>query len=156
MKIKFHGRMRIIKKIKDQAEVLQLSIFVNIICQLLKKHDKLSICKLVTFTYLMKKNKFLFKNVYSTNNKQDVIYKGLSLLTGDFDQYCDSLIYIFRAIHLLTVQNVIVVENDTVTLSDKTIQIEVVFSENDFLDKVILESKIMTDNQFMKEVIYNV
>ena len=144
------------KSIREQTEVLQLSIFSSIICQLLKNHNQLSVCKLVTFTYIVKQNKFLGGNIYTAKNTQDVIYKGISLLSGDFDRYCNSLIYIFKAIHLLVTQNVITLENDMITLSDTNIQSDTTFVESNFLNKVIRESKTMTDKQFMKEVTYNV
>lgn len=144
------------KSIREQTEVLQLSIFCNIICQLLKSHKQLSVCKLTAFAYIVKQDKFLGGNIYTAKNSQDLIYKGISLLAGDFDRYCESLIYIFKAIHLLIAQKIIILENDIVTLSDTNIINDTPFVESNFLNKVIKESKTMTDKQFMKEVTYNV
>lgn len=144
------------KSIREQTEVLQISIFSSIICQLLKKHNQLSVCKLVTFTYIVKQDNFWGGNIYTAHNTKNVVYKGISLLSGDFERYCDSLIYIFKAIHLLITQNVIVLENNNVFLCDTNIQSDTVFSESNFLHNVIRESKTMTGKQFMKEVTYNV
>lgn len=144
------------KKIREQAEVLQISIYTNIVCDLLKKHNRLSICKLVTFSYIVKQSVFMGGPIYTAHNKRDVIYKGISILSGDFERYCDSLVYIFKAIHLLISQNVIVMENNFLFLSDINMSIDTVYPIGNFLNKVIIESRNMSDKQFMKEVTYNV
>ncbi len=145
-----------IDNIKEKMEVLQLSIFINIICELLKKHKQFSICKLVTLVYIIKQYRFLGNNIYTGKDSKNLIYKGLSLLLGQLNRYCDSLEYIFKAIHILLINDIVILENNSILILKKDIQTEITFLENKFLNKVIEESKFITDRQFIKEVIYNV
>lgn len=144
------------RNIKDQAELIQLGIYCNIICQILYVHNSLSVCKMTTFAYLIKQDRFLGGKIYTAKNSQDVVFKGLSLLAGDFDGFCNSLGYIIKALDLLINQGVITCEKNILTLSDKNIKLDVVYEENSFMKKVVEESKTMTDRQFLKEVTYNV
>lgn len=156
MKNKFHGRMKIMRNLKDQTEAIQLSIYCNIICQILKNHKQISVCKLLTFSYLIKKNRFLGGNIYTAKNTKDIVFKGISILSGDFDGFCNSVSHIIKALHILLNIRVLTLENSKVTLNLTTVQLESVYEESNFLKKVIEESKVMTDRQFMKEVTYNV
>lgn len=144
------------RNIKVQAELIQLSIYCNIICQTLQRHEKLSICKTITFSYLIKQNRFWGGTIYTARNSQDIIYKGISLLSGDFNGYCNSVPYILKALHLLISQGIVEYENDILHLTNNKIRIDSIYPENNFMKKVIEESKFMTDKQFMKEVTYNV
>lgn len=144
------------RNIRVQAESIQLSIYCNIICQTLKRHEKLSICKIVTFSYLIKQNRFLGGTIYTARNTQDVIYKGLSLLSGDFDGICNSVPYILKSLHLLISKGIVESENDILYLTSNQLKLDSIYEENNFMKKVIEESKTMTDKQFMKEVTYNV
>lgn len=144
------------RNIKIQAESIQLSIYCNIICQTLQKHGELSVCKIITFSYLIKQNRFIGGTVYTAKNTQDVIYKGISLLSGDFDGFCNSVPYILKSLHLLISEGIVKYENSVLYLNNKQLELDLVFEENNFMKKVIEESKTMTDKQFMKEVTYNV
>lgn len=144
------------RNLKEQTESIQLSIYCNIICQTLKSHQNMSICKIVTFSYLIKQNRFLGGTIYTAKNTQDIILKGISLLAGDFDGFCNSVPYILKALHLLICKGMVSSENDVLTLSSNNLNIDSVYKENNFMRKVIEESKTMTDRQFMKEVTYNV
>ncbi len=143
-------------RIKNKTESIQLSMFCNIICQLLCKHESLSICKMVTLSYLIKQNGFIGCKIYSANNKQDVILKGLSLLSGDFNNFCNSVPYIVKAIHILIKNGIVKMENDILSLTDYDMKFDLVYEESNFMNNMIEDSKFMTDRQFMKEVIYNV
>lgn len=144
------------RNIKEQTESIQLSIYCNIICQTLKLHENLSICKMLTFAYLIKQNRFLGGTVYTAKNTQDVIFKGISLLAGDFERFCNSTPYIIKALHILIIKGLVVSENDILSLTTKDLKLDLVYEENNFMKKVIEQSKSMTDRQFMKEVTYNV
>lgn len=144
------------RNLKEQTETIQLSIYYNIICQILKNHKQLSVCKLLTFSYLVKKNRFFGGTIYSAKNTQDIVFKGIAFLSGDFDGFCNSVSYIIKALHILVKKGIILLENDIVTLNDTTVKLDLVYEESNFLKKVIEESKVMTDRQFMKEVTYNV
>lgn len=144
------------RNIRKQTESIQLSIYCNIICQTLQNHEKLSICKIVTFSYLIKQNRFLGGTIYTAGNTQDVIFKGISLLAGDFDGFCNSVPYILKALHLLINKGIVNLEDDILHLTTEKLKLDSIYEENNFMKKVIEESKTMTDKQFMKEVTYNV
>ena len=143
-------------RIEGKTEAIQLSMFCNIICQLLHKHESLSVCKMVPISYLIKQNGFIGCKIYNANNKQDVVLKGLSLLSGDFNNFCNSVPYILKAIHILIKNGIVNIENDILSLTDCDMNFDLVYEENNFMNNMIEYSKYMTDRQFMKEVIYNV
>ena len=144
------------RNIKEQAETIQLSIYCNIICQILRSHENLSLCKTITFSYLIKQNKFLGGTIYTANNTQDVVFKGISLLSGDFNGFCDSVSFILKAVHMLISKDIVVLENEILTLANVPSEFNAVYEESNFMKKVIEESRTMTDRQFLKEVTYNV
>lgn len=142
--------------IEDKTEVVQISLYSNIICQLLKAHDNLSLCKVLVFSYLIKQNNFIGKNIYTARNTRDIVYKGLSLLSGDYDCFCNSVGYILKACHLLNKKGIIIIDKALLRLQSNALHGESIYEESPFLKKVVEESKKMTDKQFMKEVTYNV
>ncbi len=144
------------RNIKSESETIQVSIYCDIIKQILKRHKELSVSKMLVFSYLIKRDKFAYRSVYTSNNSQDIIYKGLSLLAGDYVGFCDSIEYIVKAIHLLKLKNIIGLENNIIIEIPNTGIGKAVYEESMFLGKVIEASKKMTDKQFMKEVTYNV
>ena len=146
----------IMRNIKEQTESIQLGIYCDIICGILQSHENLSICKTLTFSYLIKQNKFLGGTIYTAKNTQDVVFKGVSLLSGDFDGFCNSVPYILKALHILISKNVVISENDMLKLTNSSLGFDLVYEESNFIKKAIEESKAMTDRQFLKEVTYNV
>ncbi|WP_152656258.1 hypothetical protein [Oceanobacillus sp. CFH 90083] len=112
------------RNIRVQTESIQLSIYCNIICQTLQRHEKLSICKTVTFSYLIKQNRFLGGTIYTARNTQDIIYKGISLLAGDFDGFCKSVPYILKALHLLMSRGIVDSKNDILYLTTKQLKLD--------------------------------
>jgi hypothetical protein len=144
------------RNLKSESETIQVSIYCEIIEQILKRHKELSVSKMLVFSYLIKRDKFTYRSVYTANNSQDIIYKGLSLLAGDYVGFCDSIEYIIKAIHLLKLKNIIRLENNIIIEISNTGIGKAVYEESMFLGKVIEASKKMTDKQFMKEVTYNV
>ncbi|WNQ12209.1 hypothetical protein MJA45_03925 [Paenibacillus aurantius] len=144
------------RSLKFETETIQISIYCNIIKQILKRHNELSISKMLVFSYLTKNNNFLLNNVYNANSSQDLIYKGLSLLAGDYKGFCESIEYIIKAIHLLKINEEILIENNIIRAISTIDNSKLVYRENAFLEKTIEASKRMTDKQFIKEVMYNV
>jgi len=144
------------RNLKYESETIQISIYCNIINQILKKHKELSVSKMLVFSYLIKNDNYVPKSIYTANTSQDLIYKGLSLLTGDYMGFCDSVEYIIKAIHLLKSKGLIGLENNIIIEISNTKIGKMVYEESMFLEKVIEASKKMTDKQFMKEVTYNV
>ena len=144
------------KNLKLEIETLQISIYSDIISLVLKNHDIISVNKIITFAYLVKKEKELLKNVYSGNNTQDVVYKSLSLLTGNFDDYCNTIEFIIKAIHLLTQKGFVLIENNLISKTPDITYKNAMYEESVFMKKAIEASKQMTDRQFMKDVIHYV
>lgn len=136
-----------------EMEILLLSTYSDIVLDILKKHKNLSVNKLVTFSYLIKKNKFMNSNIYNTSNKNDLVLKCLSQLSGLFDDYCENIKYIIGAIHLL-VENKKISEVSGELIYKETS--EIVIEEKSFINIAIKESKKYSDEQFLKEVVRNV
>ena len=139
---------------KAQLEIIQLSIYCDIIMAILKYKNKLSINKIITFSFLIKKNKYYEKDVFSAHNKKYLVAKSLSLLSGLRDDYYDNICYIIEAIDLLNCTEKIKVNNDMIYLNDPLYRNDTKISM--FLKKSIDASDIFTDRQFLKEVINNV
>ena len=143
--------------IKVQTEALQLSIYCNIICQMLQTHRTLSIYKTLAFSYLIKQNKFIGTEIYTARNSKNVVYKGISFLSGDFDGFCNSIAFILKALHILIKNDMVHIEKDVLFLNgDANFKTDIIYEESNFMKKAIEESKSMTDRQFIKEVMFNV
>jgi hypothetical protein len=144
------------RKIELEVETIQLSIYCDIIVQVLKKHQELSINKILLFAYLIKKQRLIPFKIYTGNNTQDVIYKCISLIAGEYHEYCNSIQYIIKSIHLLITEKKIHLDNNLLRCPKDTKIGKVIYDEDMFIEKAIEASKKMTDRQFMKEVMYNV
>lgn len=144
------------RNLKFESEAIQISIYCDIIKQIINKHKELSITKILVFSYLIKSDNCLLSNVYNANSSQDLIYKCLSLLAGKYYEFCESIEYIIKAIHLLKSNNVIYVDNGIIKTISPFGNNKLVYHESGFLEKTIETSKRMSDKQFMKEVMYNV
>lgn len=134
-------------------EILLLSTYCDITLKILKTHKNLSVNKLVTFSYLIKKNKFMNSNIYNSSNKNDLVLKYLSQLSGQFDDYSENLKYIIGAIHLLIENNKIFEVSGELIYKETS---EIVIEEKSFINLAIRESKKYSDEQFLKEVVRNV
>jgi hypothetical protein len=139
-----------------EIETIQIGIYCNIILNLLKKHYNLSLCKILVFSYLIKKDKFQFGKVYNANNSQDVVYKAISLLAGTYKDFCYNINFIIKSIHLLVINCKIELDNNILMLcSDIEVKSEL-YNESTFIFKAVEESKYISDRQIMREVINNV
>lgn len=144
------------QNLKYEVEAIQISIYCEVIKQMLRNHEELSISKTLIFSYLIKNDYFLLRSVYTANSSQDLIYKGLSLLVGNYMDFCESVEYIMKAIHLLINCDLLSIENNILKLVSTSELSKGFYQESPFIEKAIEASKRMTDKQFMKEVIYNV
>lgn len=144
------------QNLKYEVEAIQISIYCDIIKQILRKHEELSLSKILVFSYLIKTDYFLLSNVYKANSSQDLIYKGLSLLAGNYKGFCESVEYIMKAIHLLINCDAVIIENTILKSVSTADRPKMVYQESAFVENTIKASKRMTDKQFMKEVMYNV
>lgn len=133
-----------------QLEIINISSYIDIILNILIKHNSISINKLIVFAYLQKKNRFLPKSLYGTTTTNDVLLKCLSQLSGLFDDYCKNIPYIIKSIDLLIANNSLNIDEITITLNKTTPQFPY---KKTFLDNAIEQSKYISDRQFLKEVV---
>lgn len=143
-------------ELKQELEIVQISIYCDIVMMLLKEHKTLSLIKLPVFSYLTKKENLIQNSVFRTSNTKEIVNKYLSLLSGDLDNFFISYEYILKAIHVLIENEVIEQKGIIISKKNKLDISDFVFKENDFTKKVIEKSKTMSDKQFMREVLSNV
>lgn len=139
-----------------EAETIQISIYTNIILNILNKHKQLSVNKMVFFSYLIKKEKFRLGKIYTANNTQDIICKAISLISGEYVEYCQSINFILKAIHLLIINEKVELKGYMLSEINGQKVEKNLYQESPFIKKAIEESKKISDRQFMKEVISNV
>ena len=152
MKTKFHGVMM---KIEQEMEIRQISMYCDIIKNVLKEHHSLSIPKMCVFAFLIKQecviDSVIFRNTITTN----VVSRYLSLLIGKFEQLEKSYEFIFKALNILIINSVIKNQEGMLSLL-KIENSSTLYEEREFTKKVIEESKKWSDKRFMREVLYNV
>ena len=131
-------------------EILLVSTYCRIIKNILIEHKELSLVKLITFAFLIKKNKFLDMKIYTNRNKYDVTEKFLSQLSGQFKYFVKDIRFLLEAIDILKKNNSVFIESDVVFFRD--ISMSAKDKESDFIFRAINNSKNMSDEQFMREV----
>lgn len=104
-------------ELKQELEIVQISIYCDIVMMLLKEHKTLSLIKLPVFSYLTKKENLIQNSVFRTSNTKEIVNKYLSLLSGDLDNFFISYEYILKAIHVLIENEVI--EQKGIFISNK-------------------------------------
>lgn len=142
--------------LKREIEAVQISIYTNILLNMFRKHKEISLAKAIVFSYIIKTEYDYPDKIYTANNKQELVYKGLSFLEGKFDEFSNSLEYIIKSIYIL-------VRAKKLELDDSSLKILSLqdisgdgIKESNFLEKVIEKSKLMSDKQFMREVLSHV
>lgn len=143
-------------ELKQELEIVQISIYCDIVTMLLKEHKILSLVKLAVFSYLTKKENLIQNSVFRSSNTKEIVNKYLSLLSGDLDNFFISYEYILKAIHILIKNEIIELKGILILTKDNMELSNFVFKENDFTKKVIEKAKRMSDKQFMREVLSNV
>jgi len=134
-----------------QIEAMQVGIYCDIIQNLLVKHRSLSIVKIITFAFIIKKIRFLNINYYSGHNKTDLVLKFISQAQGCYEELCKHITYILQAVDLL-------LKNDIFELHETEIICKLpanwdVLDYGAFTNAAIAESRNYTNRQFWKEVI---
>lgn len=136
------------------AEAIILSSYCDIILRILEVTKELSVNKIMTLSYIIKKNRFMEEEIYKGNNTTDVLLKFISGMAGAFEDYCNDSEYILKAIHVLVKsENLYIKEGQVKFISVKE---KPLYKESKFVHKVLEESKKITDRQFLKEVIHHV
>lgn len=143
-------------ELKQELEIVQISIYCDIVTMLLKEHKILSLVKLAVFSYLTKKENLIQNSVFRSSNTKEIVNKYLSLLSGDLDNFFISYEYILKAIHILIENKIIELKGILISTKNNMELSNFVFKENDFTKKVIEKAKTMSDKQFMREVLSNV
>ena len=134
-----------------QIEVVQISIYCEIIKNILLKHRSISAIKAACFSFVIKKRDHLRGSIYRGNNKVDLVLKFLSQVNGLFDDLCDQLPYIFQAIDLLVQDGFCEAhEGELICLAANLTK---AMDYDAFVEAAIQESKLYSDRQFLREVI---
>ena len=134
-----------------QIEVIQISIYCDIVKNLLMKHRSISIIKIIPLNFIIKKRQNLKGSVYKGNNKVDLVLKFLSQAYGLFDELCEQMPYIFQAIDLL-VKDGFCEAHEGELVCNLTNQQKAI-DYDAFTEAAIQESKSYSDRQFLREVV---
>lgn len=134
------------------AEAILISSYCDIVIKLMQISKEMSICKVIIFTYVMKKKRFAHQEIYKGNTENDVLFKFISEISGAYEDLCSNLEYIFKAIDLLVSNNNLIIEDDVLKYKGTSEQPLYVVSK--FTQKAILESRYVTERQVMKEVMH--
>ena len=140
------------RKIDAEIEAIQIAIYVNVVHGMLSIHKDLSLNKTLVFAYLIKTDRYRLNSLYTARNTQDIISKAVSMLSGEYENYCNSVGFILKAIHLLIKNNEISYDGNTLSIVNAASGGKTIYSESPFLNKAIRESKKISDRQFLKEV----
>ena len=134
-----------------QIEVVQVSIYYDLIRRIMIKIRSISVIKAATISFIIKKREFLQGSMYSAKNTNDVVLKFLSQANGLFDEFCEQLIYIFEAIDILVADGDCTIHESELTCNLSSRAEAKGFDT--FTESVIQQSMYYTDRQFLKEVI---
>lgn len=137
-----------------KMEVILISKYCDIVIKILAVHKSLSVNKTLFFAYLLNKKSFNFGDIYNSNTSVNALLKSISQVSGNYHNYCKSIEFIIKAIHLL-ITNELLLLNGTELIYAKEGGTNLSYS-NKFIEKAINESQNFSDRQFLKEVINNV
>ncbi len=140
-------------KNKIELDIILTSTYSDIILDILKKHRNLSVNKTIVFAYLIKKRKFINANIYTALNKNDLVLKCISQISGLYSDYCENLKYIISAVHLLIINDKLALNLGELICIETN---EIIIEEKSFIYSAIHESKKFSDRQFLKEVVRSV
>lgn len=139
------------KALDLQIEVVQVSIYYDLIRRILIKYRSISVIKVAVISFIIKKREYLQGSMYSAKHTNDVILKFLSQANGLFDELCGQFKYIFEAIDILVAYGDCEVHEGELTCNP-SIHLQVK-GFDPFTESVIRQSIYYTDRQFLKEVI---
>lgn len=142
-------------RIELEQEAIIVSRYCDIISKLMEYASELSLIKLYTFAFLYNKTVSNNWNAYNGGNTKDVVYKCLSSLSGAFNELCQSIPFIIRALDILCKSKKMIVCDDYVKypgIAKRNESIPIL----KIIYKALDESKYFTDRQFLKEVMRNV
>ena len=139
-----------------EAEAIQLSIYCDIVCQILFLHRSISVNKLLPIAYILKRYD-LYKKTYTTRDTNDLAYKLISFLNGRFSDYCKDIDIITKSLHLLILNGNIAFEDGILFFQERKDSTKsLLYDENTFFYNAIEECRKMPEIQFLKEILQNV
>ena len=139
-----------------EAEAIQLSIYCDIVCQILFLHRSISVNKLLPIAYILKRYD-LYKKTYTTRDTNDLAYKLISFLNGRFSDYCKDIDIITKSLHLLILNGNIAFEDGILFFHERKDSAKsLLYDENTFFYNAIEECRKMPEIQFLKEILQNV
>lgn len=142
--------------LKNESEAIQLSIYCDIICQILYLHRNISINKILPISYILKKHN-MYGKAYTTKDVNDLAYKLISLLNGKFNDYCFDIEIIIKSIHLLILNKNIVMEDGILFFVERKDNVKnFLYDDSTFIYHAVEDCKKMPEIQFLKEILQNV
>jgi len=139
-----------------EAEAIQLSIYCDIVCQILFLHRSISVNKLLPIAYILKRYD-LYKKTYTTRDTNDLAYKLISFLNGRFSDYCKDIDIITKSLHLLILNGNIAFEDGILFFQERKDSAKsLLYDENTFFYNAIEECRKMPEIQFLQEILQNV
>ncbi|RKD30821.1 hypothetical protein [Lacrimispora algidixylanolytica] len=138
----------------QKMEVLLISKYCHIVIKIIGVHKNLSVNKTLFFAYLLNKSNFNYENIYRSNTSVDILLKCISQITGNYHDYCKSIEYITKAIHLLITNGQLIINGNELIYNNE--QQAILSYGNIFIENAINKCRDISDRQFMKEVISNV
>lgn len=151
---KYRGVMKL-NRIELEQEAVLISAYCDIISNIMIQEKELSLIKLYVYSFLYNKAVVNGWIPYSAHDKEEIMYKCLSCLSGLFEEFTTSINYIIAALDILCSTNDYSIIADHVIYSGVTKE-PIIPSNLNFIYRAIDESKKYTDRQFLKEVIHNV
>lgn len=144
----------VMMKIELEMEIRQISLYCDVILMILKEHQSLSVSKVCVFSFLIWQENLMESVLLTNRKKKDIVSTYLSQLLGKFEEFKKSYEYILKALNVLIKSLMIEYKNENVCLLQK--KDNFFCKENEFTKKVIEQSKLWSDERFMREVLYNV
>lgn len=139
------------KSLDLQIEVVQTSIYYDIVKSLIIESCSISIIKVAIFSFIIKKSRRQKISIYNGSHSNDLVLKFLSQANGSFDDLCFQIPYIIQTIDLLVKNGLCEVHQGEIICLDLNAQIEIKFDS--FTESALAECKTYSDRQFLREVI---
>ena len=136
-----------------ESEIVITSAYCDIIYSIAVKAEIISVNKAMPFAYLIRYYSDNSDLVYDLKTNRDYVYKALSLLGGQYENYQRDIPRIIEAIDIMIHAGVLIYKDGMISSTNKLKMKHTIFP---FFLKAIIESKKVSERQFMREVIRNV
>jgi len=136
-----------------ESEIVITSAYCDIVYSIAVKAEIISVNKAMPFAYLIRYYSDNSDLVYDLKTNRDYVYKALSLLGGQYENYQRDIPRIIEAIDIMIHAGVLIYKDGMISSTNKLKMKQAIFP---FFLKAIIESKKVSERQFMREVIRNV